>query len=155
MKKVLVAYFSATGRTQTMAQYIAEGIRFNGHQALVKNITEINGAPDLEGFDGIIVGSPTFSLEVPGPMKHFMDVVASAKMSGKLAGAFGPYRHEESYGHDSFAPARLLETLIKQNNMIPFELSSLSLKDDNVETNEGIRASQDYGRVFGEKLGKL
>ena len=155
MKKVLVAYFSATGKTQTMAQYIAEGIRFNGHQALVKNITEINSAPDLEGFDGIVVGSPTFSLDVPGPMNHFINIIATVQMSGKLAGAFGPYRHEESYGHDSFAPARLLETLIKQHNMIPFELSSLSLKDDNVETVEGIRACQDYGRVFGERLGKL
>jgi len=30
MKKVLVAYTSRTGKTEEMANYIAEGIRFSG-----------------------------------------------------------------------------------------------------------------------------
>ena len=41
MKKVLVAYVSRTGKTQTMAEYIAEGIRFSGNEAEVKKIAEI------------------------------------------------------------------------------------------------------------------
>ena len=31
MKKVLVAFFSKTGTTETMAEYIAEGVRITGH----------------------------------------------------------------------------------------------------------------------------
>ena len=31
MKKVLVSYFSRTGKTQQMAEYIAEGVRISGH----------------------------------------------------------------------------------------------------------------------------
>jgi len=33
MKKVLVAYLSRTGKTEKMAEYIAEGIRFTGNTA--------------------------------------------------------------------------------------------------------------------------
>jgi len=36
MKKVLVAYVSLTGKTQQMAEYIAEGIRISGHEAETK-----------------------------------------------------------------------------------------------------------------------
>jgi len=37
--------------------------------------------------------------------------------------------------------------------MEPFELSSFNLKEAVVEMSEGMRSCQDYGRVFGEKLG--
>jgi hypothetical protein len=36
--------------------------------------------------------------------------------------------------------------------MQPFELGSFKLKEAIVETAEGARACQDYGKVFGEKL---
>jgi len=37
--------------------------------------------------------------------------------------------------------------------MEPFELGSFNMKEAIIETNEGMRSCQDYGRVFGEKLG--
>ena len=36
MGKVLIVYFSLTGKTQRMAEYIAEGVRFTGQQAVTK-----------------------------------------------------------------------------------------------------------------------
>jgi flavodoxin len=36
MKKVLVGYYSRTGNTEKMAEYIAEGIRITGNQAELK-----------------------------------------------------------------------------------------------------------------------
>lgn len=36
MKKVLISYFSRTGKTQQMAEYIAEGLRIAGHDVDVK-----------------------------------------------------------------------------------------------------------------------
>ena len=51
MKKVLVAYFSKTGTTETMAQYIAEGVRITGHEADLKKVSEIKNEKDLEGYD--------------------------------------------------------------------------------------------------------
>ena len=40
MKKVLVAYVSRTGKTEKMAEYIAEGIRFSGNEAELNKIAQ-------------------------------------------------------------------------------------------------------------------
>jgi flavodoxin len=60
MKKILVAYVSLTGKTQQMAEYIAEGIRISGHEAEAKRITQIKNEKDLLGYDGYVFGSPTY-----------------------------------------------------------------------------------------------
>jgi len=49
MKKVLVAYDSRTGKTEKMAEYIAEGIRFSGNEAELKRITTIKNGKELQG----------------------------------------------------------------------------------------------------------
>jgi len=36
MKKVLVAYYSRTGKTETMGEYIAEGVRLSGNVVEMK-----------------------------------------------------------------------------------------------------------------------
>jgi flavodoxin len=152
MKKVLIAYFSSTGRTEAMAQYIAEGIRFSGREAVVKKIEDVKSAIDLSGYDGYIFGSPTFSLDLPKPVKAFLSLTEKAKLEGKMSGAFGSYRHDVSYQHDAYGPAIILNVLQKEHKMEPFELGPLNLQEDKIETREGIKACQDYGRVFGEKL---
>jgi len=59
MHRVLVAYVSRTGKTEKMAEFIAEGIRFSGHEAVVKKVAEITGEKELEGYDGYVFGCPT------------------------------------------------------------------------------------------------
>ena len=152
MKKVLIAYFSSTGKTETMAQYIAEGVRFSGQEVVVKKIEDLRSTTDLAGYGGYIFGSPTFSLDLPKPVKTFLSLTQKTKLEGKIGGAFGSYRHDVSYQHDAYAPAIILGVLQKENKMKPFELGPFNLQEDNVETREGIKACQDYGRVFGEKL---
>ena len=56
MAKVLIAYASITGNTEKMAAYIAEGVRFSGSEAIVKNISEIREANALDGFNGYLGG---------------------------------------------------------------------------------------------------
>ena len=152
MKKVLIAYFSSTGKTEKMAQYIAEGIRFSGQAAVVKNIMDITSAADLAGYDGYIFGSPTFSVDLPKPVKKFLSLTQQAPLEGKPGGAFGPYLHGVGYEHDSYAAAVMFGFLEKENKMKPFELGAFNLQEDNVETVEGMKACQDYGKVFAEKL---
>ncbi len=152
MKKVLIVYFSSTGKTEAMAQYIAEGVRFSGQEAVVKKIQDIKSATDLAGYDGYIFGSPTFSFDLPKPVKNFLSLTLKAKLEGKIGGAFGSYRHDVSYKHDAYAPAIIFGVLQKENRMELFDLGPFNLSEDNVETREGIKACQDYGRVFGEKL---
>ena len=150
--RVLIVYYSATGRTEKMAEYIAEGVRFSGHEVVVKKIEDVRDAAELAGYDGYIFGSPTYSLDVPKSMKTFLSTAEKVNLEGKMGGAFGSYAHDVSYQHDAHAPAIILDILENEHKMMPFELGSFNLKEHLVETAEGMRACQDYGRVFGEKL---
>jgi flavodoxin len=153
MKKVLIAYFSASGRTEKMAEYIAEGVRFSGCEAVAKKIKDIKDAAELVGYDGYIFGSPTYSQDVPEPVRTFLSMAKKVNLEGKMCGTFGPYTHDVSYQHDSYAPAIIFAVLQNENKIKPFELGPFNLKEEAVETSEGMKTCQDYGRVFGEKLG--
>jgi flavodoxin len=153
MKKVLIAYFSATGTTEKMAGYIAEGVRFSGPQAVTKRIGDIKTTAEIAGYDGYIFGSPTYSLDVPEPVKTFLLMAEKAGLEGKMGGAFGSYAHDVGYKHDTYAPAIIFDTMQQVGKMKPFELGPFTLKDDIIGTSEGMKTCQDYGRVFGEKLG--
>jgi flavodoxin len=146
MKRILIAYFSLTGKTEKMAEYIAEGIRFTGEQALIKKISDIKSSNDLIGYDGYIFGSPTYHRDMADPMKTFLFLANRVDLAGKLAGAFG------SYTHSGDAPAVIYDTMQYVYRMVPFELGSFKLIEERVETTEGMRACQDYGRIFAEKL---
>ncbi|MFC1972500.1 flavodoxin domain-containing protein [Chloroflexota bacterium] len=165
--KVLIAYFSLRGKTEKMAEYIAEGVRFSGQQAEAKKISDIKSANDLVGYDGYIFGSPTYHRDMAEPMKTFLFLAKKANFEGKLAGAFG------SYTHSGDAPALIFDTMQYVYKMEPFELGALNLKEAQLEetgkgepshrqyiagevhgeAGEGMRACQDYGKVFGQKLG--
>jgi flavorubredoxin len=146
VKKVLVAYFSLTGKTEIMAQYISEGIRFSGNEAVMKKISELKLAEDLQGYDGYILGSPTYHREMAGPMKTFLFLFRKIEVAGKPAGAFG------SYTHDGNAPKDILNTLQYVFKMKPFELNALNMFESVVVTQDGMKACQDYGKIFGNNL---
>jgi len=165
--KVLIAYFSLSGKTEKMAEYIAEGVRFSGQQVVAKKISDIKSANDLAGYGGYIFGSPTYHRDMAEPMKTFLFLAKKANLEGKLAGAFG------SYTHSGDAPAIIFDTMQYVYKMEPFELGSLNLKEAQMEktgrgepsqrqyiagevhgeAGEGMRACQDYGKAFGQKLG--
>ncbi|OGO42707.1 MAG: nitric oxide synthase [Chloroflexi bacterium RBG_16_58_8] len=148
MKKVLIVYFSLSGKTQTMAQYVAEGIRISGQQATLKKAAEIKDAAELDGYDGYIFASPTYYLDMGAPMKTFLFLARKADLAGKLAGSFG------SFTHDGNAPRMIFDTMQHVFNMEPFELGPFNLVEGKVGTDEGLRACQAFGRTFGESLGK-
>ncbi|MFC1892742.1 flavodoxin domain-containing protein [Chloroflexota bacterium] len=165
--KVLIAYFSLSGKTEKMAEYIAEGVRFSGQQVVVKKISDIKSANDLADYDGYIFGSPTYHRDMAEPMKTFLFLAKKANLGGKLAGAFG------SYTHSGDAPAIIFDTMQYVYKMESFELGVLNLKEAQLEetgrgepsqrqyiagevhggAGEGMRACQDYGKAFGQKLG--
>jgi flavodoxin len=152
MKRVLIAYFSPGGNTENMAEYIAEGVRFGGDQPVIKSISEIKKAEDLAGYDGYIFGSPTYSLDVPEPMKKFLLMLPQAGLAGKLGGAFGSYTHDVAYKHDDYAPAIIFNNMRDNGKLEAFELGPFHLQEDLVATAEGIKACQDYGKNFSQKL---
>ena len=146
MSRILIAYFSLTGNTEQMAQYIAEGVRFSGNEVVVKKISDIKSPDDLADYNGYIFGSPTYHRDMAEPMKTFLFMVRKVNLEGKLAGAFG------SYTHSGDAPNIILETMQYVYNMEPHNLGSFNLLDAILETPDGIRACQDYGKAFSESL---
>jgi flavodoxin len=146
MKNILIAYFSLTGKTEKMAEFIAEGVRISGHQAVTRKTSDLKTVNDLAGYDGCIFGSPTYHRDMSEPMKALLFLARKTDLGGKLAGAFG------SYTHSGDAPSLILDTMQYVFNMKPSQLGSFNLKEALVETREGMRACQDYGRDFGEQL---
>lgn len=148
MKKILVAYDSRTGKTETMAEYIAEGIRISGNEAVLKKITTIKNENDLKGYDGYVFGSPTYHRDMIGTMKTFLFLVQKANLEGKVGGAFG------SYTHSGDAPKLIFDTMENVFKMEMMNLGSFNLKEHLVGTTEGLRACQAYGKGMSEKLNK-
>jgi flavodoxin len=146
MKKVLIAYFSRTGKTQQMAEYVAEGVRMAGHEAEIRKLSDIRNEKDLAGFDGVLVGSPTYHRALPGPVETFLFLAQKAGLSGKAGGSFG------SYTHSGDAPKMIFDTMEFVFKMAMVNLGSFNLLEHLVDTREGIRSCQDYGKALAEKL---
>lgn len=146
MKKVLIVYFSRTGKTEKMAEYIAEGVRFTGNIAEIKKLSEIKNEKELEGYDGYAFGCPTYHRDMTANMKTFLFLVEKANMEGKVGGAFG------SYTHSGDAPKYIFDTMQYVFKMDMTQLGSFNLKESLVESTEGMRACQDYGKALCNKL---
>ena len=90
---VLVAYHSATGNTEKMAQGVAEGAKSAGANVVVKRVAEVT-AEDLLSSDGLIIGSPVYFGNMSGEVKTFLDSWAKMslfqdrKMRNKVGGTF-------------------------------------------------------------------
>jgi flavorubredoxin len=143
MAKALIVYATRTGETEKIADLIAEGIRFSGHEAEIKKVTDVKKEDDLKGFDAVVLGSPTYHGEMVQGMKTLLFMAEKAELNGKVGGAFG------AFGWSGEAPDRIFDTMknIYQMNMVsaPLRLKSASLGG-------GMKMAQDYGREIAEKF---
>ena len=57
MSRILIVYFSLSGNTEKMAQYISEGVRFSGNEATMRKTSDIKKSEELQGYirDGFLV----------------------------------------------------------------------------------------------------
>ncbi len=101
MPKALIVYTTRTGDTQRIAERIAEGIRFEGVEAEVADVSTIKKETDLNGYDGYVFGSPTYHGDMLQPMKTFLFLAEKADLEGKAGGAFG------AFGWSGEAPDRI------------------------------------------------
>jgi flavorubredoxin len=143
MGKVLVVYASRSGETEKIANLIAEGVRFAGSDASVKNVTDIKSENDLQGFDGYAFGSATYHGDMIQSMKTMLFLAEKAGLENKAGGGFG------AFGWSGEAPDRIFDTManIFQMDMVsgPLRLKSSSLGG-------GIQMAQDYGKQIAQKI---
>ena len=147
MHKVLVAYISRTGMTEKMANFIAEGIRMTGQEAVVKKTPQIQKENDLQGFDGYILGCPTYHRDMTNGMKNFLFLMQRANLTGKMGGAFCSFTHSGESG------PMIFDTMQHVFKMDMVDLGALNLKEQVIDTPDGIKACQEYGKAVAGKLG--
>lgn len=146
MKKVLIAYSSRTKKTKSMADYIAEGIRFSACEVEVKPISAIENEEDLGGYDCYVFGCPTYHKDMTGGMKQFLFKAQMANLVGKFGGAFG------SHTHSGESAPMIFDTMQHVFKMDMTDLGPLNLTETVVVSDEGLKACQAYGKALADKL---
>ncbi len=86
MPRILILYYTRTGNTEKMARLIEDGAKSAGAEAAVRAIPGAT-PEDLQSFDGIIIGSPTYYGLPAAEIIKFLD--DSVKLHGKLEGKVG------------------------------------------------------------------
>lgn len=90
MANILIVYHSRSGNTKKMAEAIAQGVKsVDGATCTVKSVGEV-ALGELLGFDGIILGSPTYYGILSAELKKLLDdsVAYHGQLAGKVGGAF-------------------------------------------------------------------
>ena len=89
MAKALVIYYSSSGNTKKMAQYIVEGIKNEGVEAVLKDVKDVN-VNELLKYEAIVIGSPTYYGTMAAEIKRLLDdsVKFHGELEGKVAAAF-------------------------------------------------------------------
>ncbi len=88
--KVLVAYYSKTGNTETMAEAVAKGAReLEGVKVEIKQVANVTTA-DLLDADAIIVGSPVYNANVAPRVQEFISgwPFEGSPLKNKIGAAF-------------------------------------------------------------------
>lgn len=146
MGKVLVAYISRTGNTRKMGEFIAEGLRIAGQDVELKKVTDIRSDKDLAGYDGYVFGCPTYHRDMTNAMKTFLFLAEKQGLAGKAGGAFCSYTHSGESG------PMIFDTMQYVYKMDMVNLGALNLKEQIIDTPDGIKACQDYGKAVAEKI---
>lgn len=94
--KILIAYHSRGGHTETMAKAVAEGAKKNpGADVMIKIVGDVK-CSELLAADALVVGSPVYWSNMAGEVKSFFDrfstdcgvLPPTFQMRDKIGGAF-------------------------------------------------------------------
>jgi flavorubredoxin len=144
MSKVLIVYSTNNGGTKRIGDLIAEGIRLEGNEADVVNVTDIKSEANLESYDGYVFGSATYHGEMMGRMKTMLFLAEKANLEGLPGGSFG------AFGWSGEASDRIFDTM---KNVFKMDMVGGSLRLKSPHLQGGPQMAQDYGREIAKKLG--
>lgn len=145
MKKFLIVYISLTGHTKKMAEFVAEGIRMSGGEAVIKALPQLKTKEDFLGYDGYLFASPTFHKDMALGFKNWLFKAKNVGLEGKFGGAFG------SHTHSGEAPGLLHATMEHVLKMNMVGLGPLSMMEREVGTADGMHTCQQFGKAVGER----
>lgn len=143
MPKILIVYYSHTGNTEKMAKAIAEGARTL--QKIEVELKRHESPWSLDGFDAILIGTPTYSHNMTNNIKKFLEEIAFHKvdLKGKIGTAFG------SYGWSGEAPRMVLEVMEHKFEM---EVLKPPLLIKYTPDEKGLEECRKLGKSVAEKI---
>ena len=144
MPKALVMYATRSGQTESIANFVAEGIRFTGMDARVVNATQVKKEEDLQGYDAYVFGSATYHGEMMQAMKTVLFLAAKLDLKGKVGASFG------AFGWSGEASDRIYDTM---QNIFEMEMVGSPLRLKSAALQGGTQMAQDYGREIGKRMG--
>jgi flavorubredoxin len=144
MGKALIVYASRSGETRRIAELIGEGIRIQGAEASVVNVSDVKKVEDLSGFDAYVFGSATYHGEMMQGMKTMLFLAEKTGLDGKVGGSFG------AYGWSGEAPGRIFDTM---KNVLKMDMVSGPLMLKSALLGGGTEMAQGYGKDIAKKLG--
>lgn len=91
MSKVGIVYWSGTGNTEAMANFVAEGAKEAGAEVTFFTAMEFDGGL-MDNFDAVAFGCPSMGAEqLEEDEFEPMFIGCESKLSGKKIGLFGSY----------------------------------------------------------------
>ena len=145
--KLILAYVSAYGYTEQLAQAIARGIESAGWQAELVELTQTPTAEVVEKLEqarGFLLGSPTILAEALPPVWMLLSYLNPVVHGGKYAAVFG------SYGWSGEAFAHLEERL-KQLRITVMPALKVRFKPSPAQLAEAEQAGRDWVKqITGE-----
>ena len=143
MTKLILIYASMSGNTEMMAEEVATGVRQEGEEIEVIDITDGIEASVLENYDGIFLGAYTWGDgELPDEFFDFYDEMESINLSGKKAAVFGSC----DSGYPNFGAA--VDILMEKLRERGAEVYPKGLKVDNTPDVEEEEECRDFGKEF-------
>jgi flavodoxin I len=109
--RAIVVYGSFVGNTETMASYVATGLRQAGHHVTVKDAVDA-AIDELLDYELILLASPTYEPKmIQEDMISFYDQLNGISLSGRKAAAFGP---GDSAWPDFCTAVEMLESRLRE-----------------------------------------
>ena len=141
----MVLYLSSYGNTGRMAQQVAEGAREAGAEVGVFDL-QAGNLPSLvdevERADAVAVGSLTINGDAVKPVWDLLSSLATLKLRGKSAVAFG------SYGWSGEA-VRFIEERLKG---IKFKIAAEGVRAQLIPTGDDLKACRELGKKLVESV---
>lgn len=144
MGKILIVYASMTGNTQSMAKYIAEGVKEAGYPVEVKDAVMTN-VEELPKYDGILIGAYSWD-GVPDEILDIYDGLAEIDLKGKKAAVFGS--GDSMYDEFCIAVDEVAKQLQKCGANVVLE----GLKVELAPEGDDIERCKEFGRQFVQTL---
>ena len=143
MPKILILYYSRTGKTQKMAEAVAEGAK--GIQGVDVELEYYATPEEMAGFDAVVVGIPTYHHDMTIDIKRLFEeaVVKGIDLKDRIGAAFG------SYGWSGEAPRLVLEIM---KNKFEMNVIEAPLLIKYAPDQAGLEKCRQFGKKIAEKF---